>query len=169
MGSISDIHNPWRDALVPASFDGNEFFVDVGNKEGGRRLVVHQFPKKDTPYTEDMGRRATEFSVRGYCIQSYRQPDYRPARDALQARLDADGPGTLQLPTMFPMKVCCQQYRLTEDEQLGGYCAFDMRFVEAGAAPFKPAASPQAQLQSKAGALQSRTLSSMQGNRVPVS
>jgi prophage DNA circulation protein len=158
MGSISDIHNPWRDDLVPASFDGNEFFVDVGGREGGRRLVVHQFPKKDEPYTEDMGRRATEFTVRGYVIQSSRQRDYRPARDALQRRLDAGGSGNLQLPTMKPMKVCCMRYRLTEEERLGGYCTFDMQFVEAGAAPFKPSASPQQQLAQKASALDSRNL-----------
>jgi prophage DNA circulation protein len=159
MGSISDIHNPWRDDLVPASFDGNEFFVDVGGREGGRRLVVHQFPKKDIPYTEDMGRRATEFTVRGYCIQSSQQRDYRPARDALQRRLDAGGPGDLQLPTMKPMKVACLRYRLTEEERLGGYCVFDMQFVEAGAQPFKPSASPQQQLAQKASALDARNLS----------
>jgi prophage DNA circulation protein len=161
MGSISDIHNPWRDDLVPASFDGNEFFVDVGGREGGRRLVVHQFPKKDDPYTEDMGRQATQFPVRGYCIQSSRQPDYRPARDALQQRLDEGGPGDLQLPTMRPMKVACLRYRLTEEERLGGYAVFDMQFVEAGAAPFKPAASPQQQLLSKASAMQSRVLTNI--------
>lgn len=161
MGSISDIHNPWRDALVPASFDGNEFFVDVGSRESGRRLVVHQFPKKDEPYTEDMGRRAIEFTVRGYCIQSSRQRDYRPARDALQGRLEEGGPGTLQLPTMRPMKVACQRYRLTEEEKLGGYCVFDMQFVEQGVAPFKPSASPQQQLLSKASALQSRVLTNL--------
>jgi prophage DNA circulation protein len=165
VGSISDIHNPWRDALVPASFDGNEFFVDVGAKEGGRRLVVHQFPKKDVPYTEDMGRRATEFTVRGYCIQSSRQPDYRPARDALQERLDKGGPGQLQLPTMRPMSVACQRYRLTEEERLGGYCVFDMQFVEAGTSPSKPSASPQAQLQGKAAALQSGATSRANGQR----
>jgi prophage DNA circulation protein len=162
MGSISDIHNPWRDDLVPASFDGNEFFVDVGAREGGRRLVIHQFPKKETPYVEDMGRQATQFSVRGYCIQSVSRPDYRPARDALQQRLDTGGYGDLQLPTMRPMKVACLRYRLTEEERLGGYCVFDMQFVEAGVSPFKPTASPQQQLQQKATALQSRTLAGLQ-------
>jgi prophage DNA circulation protein len=156
-----DIHNPWRDALLPASFDGNEFFVDVGGREGGNRLVLHQFPKKDQPYTENMGRRATEFSVRGYVIQSARQPDYRPARDALQQRLDQGTAGQIQLPTMRPMSVICQRYRLTEEERLGGYCVFDMHFVEAGTSPFKPSAAPQQQLAQKATALETHTLSNM--------
>jgi len=164
--AAKDIHNPWRDDLVPASYDGNEFFVDAGSRESGNRLVVHQFPKKDQPYTENMGRRAIEFRVRGYVIQSARKPDYRPARDALQERLEqgmAGKAGQLQLPTMRPMAVICQNYRLTEEERLGGYCVFDMHFVEAGTSPFKPTAAPQQQLAAKATALQTRTLSVMSG------
>jgi len=157
--AAKDIHNPWRDDLLPASFDGNEFFVDVGSREGGNRLVLHQFPKKDSPYTENMGRRATEFRVRGYCIQSARRPDYRPPRDALQQRLDQGGAGQLQLPTMKPMAVICQNYRLTEEERLGGYCVFDMHFIEAGTSPFKPTAAPAAQLAQKATALETQTVS----------
>lgn len=159
--SAKDVHNPWRDDLLPASFDGNEFFMEVGSREGGNRLVVHQFPKKDSPYTENMGRRATEWRVRGYVIQSARRPDYRPARDALQASLEKGMAGKaaqLQLPTMKPMAVLCQNYRLTEEERLGGYCVFDMHFVEAGISPFKPTASPRQQLTQKADVLGSRNL-----------
>jgi len=161
VSTAKDIHNPWRDDLVPASYDGNEFFVDVGSREGGNRLVLHQFPKKDTPYTENMGRRATEFTVRGYVIQSSRQPDYRPARDALQARLDEGTAGQLQLPTMRPMSVICRQYRLTEEERLGGYCVFDMHFLESGAQPFKPMASALVQLSQKSTALNNQTLTTL--------
>jgi len=164
MASIKDIHNPWRDALVPASFDGNEFFVESGARSGGRRIVVHQFPKKDTPYSEDMGRRATEFMVRAYCIQSALQPDYRPQRDALQQRLDQDGPGELQLPTMRPLQVVCPRYSLREDEAKGGYCVFDITFVEAGAAPFKPSISARSQVQQQSSATQARVLTRMSGS-----
>ena len=76
---------------------------------------VHPFPKKDAPYTENMGRRPIELRVRGYLVQSSRRPDYRPARDALQARLEKGMAGKaaqLQLPTMRPMSVLCQNYRL---------------------------------------------------------
>jgi hypothetical protein len=60
-------------------FDGCPFFVEAGTQSGGRRIVTHQFPKRDMPYSEDMGRRATEFMVRGYVIQygsNMSQPDY---------------------------------------------------------------------------------------------
>ncbi|MCA1457709.1 DNA circularization N-terminal domain-containing protein [Bradyrhizobium sp. BRP22] len=52
-----------------------------------RRIVEHEFPKKELPYAEDMGRSAREFTVRGYCnvypydseIVLFRR-DYRLAR-----------------------------------------------------------------------------------------
>jgi prophage DNA circulation protein len=158
MSTIRDVRNPWRDALLPANFDGCFFHVEAGSKENGRRIVVHEFPKKDTPYSEDMGKRAIEFSVRGYCIQyplnatSPNDPapgdvrllymrDYRIARDLLRDRLETEGSGILQLPSLPPMRVVCPRYRLSEEERLGGYCVFDMQFVEFGAPPLGPMAS----------------------------
>jgi prophage DNA circulation protein len=136
MATILDIHNPWRDALKPASFRGAQFFCEVGNKSNGRRIVVHEFPKKDIPYSEDMGRRAKTFTVRAYCIMSSRRGnDYRPMRDALVSALEQNGPGKLQLPTIPAEQVVVTRYRLTEDEKLGGYCVFEIEFAEAGSAP----------------------------------
>jgi prophage DNA circulation protein len=163
MSSIKDLPSGWRGDLVPAEFDGNEFYVEAGSRVGGRRIVTHQFPKKDTPYSEDMGRRATEWPVRAYCIQSALRPDYRPPRDALQERLDKGGPGNLQLPTMRPMQVVCQRYLLREEEELGGYCTFDIVFVEAGSAPFKPSTSARAVVQQKSSTAQARVLDRFAG------
>jgi prophage DNA circulation protein len=133
---------PWRDALLPASFRGALFHVEAGAKESGRRIVVHEFPKKDVPYSEDMGRRVRTFTVRGYCITfpvetgiTLYSRDYRIARDALINELEAIDPGVLQLPTIDPITVVCPQYRWTEEEKIGGFCTFDMTFVEYGAAP----------------------------------
>ena len=163
MSSIKDISNPWRDDWVPASFDGNEFYVESGGPVSGRRIVVHQFPKKDAPYAEDMGKRAIEFTVRAYCIQSVFQPDYRQPRDALEARLLKKGPGELQLPTMKPMQVVVRNYKLTENKDEGGYCTFDITFVEAGAAPFKPTTSARGAVQQKSSAVASRATERMSG------
>src|SRR5262249_60636117 len=69
MSTITDIHNPWRDALKPASFRGAYFHVEAGSKDNGRRIVMHEDPKKEICYAEDMGRRAKSFTVRAYCIQ----------------------------------------------------------------------------------------------------
>jgi prophage DNA circulation protein len=138
MDLMGDARSPWLDNLQPASFRGAFFHVDAGARESGRRIVVHEFPKKDVPYPEDMGRRAIQFSVRGYCVQypfnlgPLRQRDFRIPRDTLIAALEMNGPGVLQLPTTAPISVVCPQYRWTEEEKTGGYCTFDMTFTEYG-------------------------------------
>jgi prophage DNA circulation protein len=131
---IRDIHNPWRDSFLPAQYKGAQFFVESGGPESGRRIVLHEFPKRDPPYAEDMGRRARRISVRAYCIQSARRPDYRGPRDALKSALEAPGAGKLQLPFLNLGQVVVERYKLTEEDKYGGYCVFDITFAEAGAA-----------------------------------
>jgi prophage DNA circulation protein len=167
-GSIRDIKLPFRDEWLPASFRGAMFHVETGSKESGRRIVVHEFPKRDIPYAEDMGRRTMEFSVRGYCItfpvdtsiDLYRR-DYRVARDALIAALETEGPGTLQLPTIKPMLVVCPQYRWSEEARSGGFCVFDMSFVEYGLAPSAAEDSTRDNLIGDSEALRQRVLTVM--------
>jgi prophage DNA circulation protein len=137
---IRDLPSGWRGKLMPASYKGSPFHVDQGSVDNGRRIVLHEFPKKETPYAEDMGRRAYRFSVRAYCIQypTYRsqllQPDYTQPRNQLKTSLDTGGAGSLQLPLLPAIQVVCERYRLTEEEKYGGYCVFDIQFAEAGAA-----------------------------------
>jgi prophage DNA circulation protein len=144
VGSIFDLPSPWRDYLVPASFRGAVFHCEQHALESGLRMIEHEFPKRDLPFAENMGHRATNWSVRGYCItypmdvsinNLYRR-DYRLARDELVRQLDSGTPGLLQVQTLPSMMVWCERYRLTEEEKLGGYCVFDMTFIEAGTEPF---------------------------------
>src|ERR1700750_665841 len=127
MTNIFDLPSGWRGSLMPASCTGARFHCESNARESGRRIVEHQFPKKDLPYAEDMGRAAREFTVRGYCIvfpfetgHGLRSLDYTVVRDALIAQLEADGPGTLQLPTQAAQQVVCPRYRVSEEERFGG-------------------------------------------------
>lgn len=171
MSQIMQLPSGWRQSFQPANFGGAYFFCEVGSYECGHRLVIHEFPKKDAPYTESMGRRYYSFTVRGYCIQkSSLQPDYRQAaghrggRDQLQERLDQGGGGILQLPFMRPKHVMCRQYRMTEEDRLGGYVVFDMTFVEASELPFKPTPAPRELLLMRANELRERVLVKMAGH-----
>ena len=112
----------------------------------GRRVVNHEFPKRDVPYAEDMGRKSREFTVRGYIIvfpndskfpnDPLKRKNYIPARDALIKALEStDGPANLQLPLLGILNVMCTRYRITEEEKFGGYCVIDMTFTEFGQAP----------------------------------
>lgn len=147
--SIFDSNAIWRKTLQPAYYNNARFHVETNAIEGGRRIVIHQFPKAELPnavYSEDMGGAAHGFTIRGYIIMypndksaaefPLYQNDYRIPRDALIAELESEGPGELQLPTQRDKKIVVpQRFRLTEEEKLGGYCVIDMTFVDAGISP----------------------------------
>jgi prophage DNA circulation protein len=173
MSSIRDIRNPWRDALLPASYKNCEFHVEAMSEDNGRRLVVHEFPKKNRPYAEDMGRRALGYTVRGYIIAYVRDTnyplyrrDYRIARDRLRAVLDEGGGGRLQLPSLPSVIVACDRYRMTEEDKLGGYCTFDMQFVEQGEAPGVPVQSSRDLLLSQSKSLTDQVLANLSQSSV---
>lgn len=138
---------PWRAAMVPASYGGAGFKVEVDGQASGRRNAVHEFPKQDVPWTEDMGRRARRWTITGYVIG----PFYTDDRDALIEVLEAEGPATLVHPTLGEVQANVDEYAATERREQGGYCVFEMRFVEAGQQPDSaPANDTQAQVNSSA-------------------
>lgn len=117
--------------LREASFRGARFEVDDVEASGGRRVVLHEYPLRDTPYSEDLGRRAREFSVRGYIIQG-RTYDYASARADVLKALEAYGPGELVHPWHGEVSVVVDDYRLRESMERGGLLELDIRFREAG-------------------------------------
>jgi hypothetical protein len=170
------IANPWRADLQRARFRKAYFHVDGAAVDSGRRIVMHEFPKKNVPYAEDMGRKAFEFTVRGYCISYVRDVDpgkvdgsllynrdYRLARDFLADELSSGEPGLLYLPTFKgrEVEVICPRYRLTEDEKTGGFCTFDMTFVELGKAPSEGAPNSRDDLLAQFEALRQRTIDAL--------
>ncbi|RXG91592.1 hypothetical protein EAS62_24240 [Bradyrhizobium zhanjiangense] len=178
MTNIFDLPAVWRRSLMPASFNGARFHCEANARESGRRIVEHQFPKKDLPYAEDMGRAAREFSVRGYCIvfpydseYTLYQRDYRIARDELMQQLEAEGPGILQLPTQPAQQVVCPRYRMSEEERFGGYCVFDMQFQEYGLDPqqFAPSLATVSAIVQASEALRSQVLRTLSEQPLPPS
>ncbi len=135
MASISDLSNPWRDILLgtPASFRGVTFHVERGNRISGRRIVVHEYPKRNEPYSEDMGRHARRFSFTGYLIY-HPNNDYVADREDLRVALEDDGPGSLVHPVFCQggMMAVVERYTMEESNDKGGYTQFEMSFVEAG-------------------------------------
>lgn len=118
----------WRASLKPASFRGVAFFVEQRELEGGRRIAPHEFPGRDMPFTEDMGRKAATFTVEGYVLGE----NYMAARDKLEAALNAAGHGALIVPWSPERKVVCSGMRLRETAKEGGIARFSMTFTEAG-------------------------------------
>jgi len=154
-GDPKDPRSPlWRKNLRTATFKNVPFFVDQQGQSSGRRTVTHEYPKRDLPYAEDMGRAAYRYQMTGYLIQFPGEAhtvrpngmycDYSLNRDRLRTALDSLGPGVLQDPynpdlshlTDYnggTLTFQCERYTCQESRERGGYAAFEMTFVEAGA------------------------------------
>lgn len=59
---------PWQLSLLPASWKGVPFGVRAAAWRTGRRAVVHVYPFRDLPYTEDLGREARRLSFSGFVV-----------------------------------------------------------------------------------------------------
>lgn len=113
--------------LIGASFRGVPFFVESADRGGGRRAVVHEFPLRDDPFVEDLGRRARTFRVEGYVLGD----TYLTQRDALLAALeDTAGPGELVHPYHGVRVAICVNVSVRETRADGGIAMFALEFAE---------------------------------------
>lgn len=119
----------WKDSLLPASFRGVEFKVSDIDIVHGRRIHLHEYPSRDDPYAEDLGRKAREYTVNAYIIGD----DYLAQRDALVDAVENNStPGTLIHPTMGALLVVPKECRIIYNNQEGNLERFVLVFVEAG-------------------------------------
>jgi len=125
----------WRDNYRAASFRGVPFFVESADSTHGRRQAVHEHAQRDVPYTEDLGRKAREFSVSGYLIGV----DYQTQRDELEKACETAGPGVLVHPYRGEMTVECRGLGISESTADGGMCMVKLTFLEAGEASYPSA------------------------------
>ncbi|BAO88912.1 DNA circularization protein [Caballeronia cordobensis] len=127
----------WKDKLQPASFRGVPFEVESDDGAFGRRTQVHEYPQRDKPYAEDLGRATREINITAFLIGA----DYIDARDKLLEALETAGPGTLVHPWYGELKVSLKDTaRVSHSIAHGGMCTVQLSFVESGDLAF-PAAS----------------------------
>ncbi|MFG1332019.1 DNA circularization N-terminal domain-containing protein [Xanthobacter autotrophicus] len=119
----------WLSTLWPASFRGVPFFVSHDEEAPGRRLVIHEFPNRDTPFIEDLGEAARHFAVDAYVASD--SADGQAA--ALVAAIARKGAGTLVLPTHGPIQVRALTGARQRDKDTHGYIAVRIEFVKEGA------------------------------------
>ena len=118
----------WRDRVRTASFRGIDFKVADRSSSGGRRLATHEFPLRDTPYVEDLGRKARSFSVSAYLIGE----NYDLARKALVFALEQYGPGLYIDPWGSEYMVAVESYDFSDSRDQGRKGDVSISFVEAG-------------------------------------
>lgn len=120
----------WRERYQRASFRGVEFAVRRSDAQVGRRTALHEYPQRDDPWPEDMGRAARRFTVDGVLVGA----DYDRVRDRLIAALETKGPGLLVHPFFGRRTVSLAgPVRISESPtDQGGMASFSLDFVEAG-------------------------------------
>lgn len=118
----------WRDSYRTGSFRGVPFRSQTNETSGGRRVETHEFPGRDRPWTEDLGRRAKTRSLEVFVAGA----DYLDQRDRLMAALDFAGPGTLVHPWDGSQVVNVPDYSVRDTTEEGGIAFFTITFIESG-------------------------------------
>ena len=114
--------------LLPARFRGAVFYVDDAGGSYGRRFADHEYPDRDTPYAEDLGRAQRVWSITGYVIG----PNFRFLRNALLRACERKGPGTLYHPAIGSVQAVCRNVRWSEQREAGLRSTFTLEFAEPG-------------------------------------
>ena len=119
----------WRERLQKASFRGVPFYVEASETQAGRRVVLHEFPLREKPYAEDLGKKAQTFRVTAFVLGD----EYFDQRDALIETIEKPGAGQLIHPYLGAKTVTItDQVTITESAEEGGIARFALTFVEAG-------------------------------------
>lgn len=127
----------WRDQLHGASFRGVPFHVDSDSMPVGRRTQVHEYPQRDKPLVEDLGRVTREIKLAAFVIGE----DFLIKRDDLLNALDKPGAGELIHPWYGRLMVTATGCSVSHERREGGMARFDLVFVEDGEKGF-PAGVP---------------------------
>lgn len=114
-------------AIRPASFKGVPFYVETAEAEYGRRTVLHKYPYRDIPYSEDLGRETRQFKFSAFVLD-------QTAHDALVKVLESPSSGTLIHPFFgsHVVTVAEERARVRYPRAAGGRFEFELAFVEAG-------------------------------------
>ena len=122
----------YPDQLHAASFRGIPFEVESTSGTFGRRGPLHEYPLRDKPYKQDMGRAARHLTIDAFVLGD----DYLARRDDLIEALETAGPGLLVHPSMGPMTVFAEPAEVVETKEEGGMARIRFSFVEAGELTF---------------------------------
>lgn len=140
----------WRDDLIKASFfiNGRGQEVAGGTFRGvpfrtvnaelkvGRRNQVNEYPQRDVPYVDDLGRRARRIVVEAYVLG----PNYLLERNALIKAFETAGPGELLHPRYGALRVSLDgEVSIKETPEQGGIARISATFVEDGLNTFPTA------------------------------
>jgi len=126
----------WIDNLQDASLRGVPFKVEEDEATFGRRVQVHEYPNRDKPWAEDLGRATRRFSVQAYLIGD----DFFEQRNRLIEAIEKPGACTLVHPFYGEMTITVDDaVRISHSLSEGRMCRVSFSFIEAGELSFPTA------------------------------
>lgn len=127
------------DRLLPASFRGVPFAVMEQVTSTSRRLAVHEYWGSNDVWTEDLGRGATRYRIRGFLLDNdkvYAGAPIEVQRLLLYAAAKASGSGPLTHPTLGLLTVNCESLSVSEALDGASVSWIEFSFIEAGKQSF---------------------------------
>ncbi|WP_443700647.1 DNA circularization protein [Pseudomonas sp.] len=123
----------WRDDLLPASFRGINFLIEQAAVPVGRKGQLHEYPQRDEPFFESLGKQSQVHKVSAYVIGD----DCFERRDKLLEALEKEGSGELVHPWLGRMLVDVGECDLSHSRTEGGMARLELTFY-----PSKPRKFP---------------------------
>lgn len=114
----------WRDEFLPASFRGISFLVPQASAPVGMRGQLHEFPQRDDPYFEQLGKQSQPHRLTIWIIGD----DCFERRDKFLEAIQTPGAGELVHPWLGRMQVKAGEADMTHDFQQGGMVSFAVTF-----------------------------------------
>lgn len=111
-----------------ASFRSVPFWTRSYDAPIGRRVVIQEYPLRDLPTAQDLGRATREFSIDAYVLGD----DYDRQRNALQQAIETPGAGELIHPKLGRRMVVLTDGSLSERNDEQRMARFSLKFTELG-------------------------------------
>jgi prophage DNA circulation protein len=125
--------------LKQASFRNLPFAVENFGGEHGRRLAEHEYPDRDVPWAEDLGRRKRSLRVRGFLLSNSPVYGGGDVGDQLQRMIgaaEAKGSGPLVHPVLGALTVNCRSFVHESAADGDNFIAIAFDFIEGGVRTF---------------------------------
>lgn len=123
-----------------AKFKGIEFHITSAERSGGRRGAVQEYPRRDNPAFDDMGRKKRGFPIEGFIIGA----DYIARHLKLIDALEEKGPGELVHPHYGSKQVVVLGFNVKLTTTTDRLATFSIDFLETPNKKIEPVAAPNA-------------------------